>query len=130
MSSPQSNADTSNDGDACAELLATFHAAKGVTAQRALWQPNDPGLPSDTCRYCGKPWHKWTRSKLDGHAACLVTEDFKRHMGVVLRVSPRLTYATIAKLLGVTTGVVRSWAFSAGIAGPIGHTLRSADGRK
>jgi len=128
LSSPQIKAEALDDGDACAELLARFYAAKDVIAQRALWKPDDPTLPLGTCRYCGRSWQKWARSKLDGHAACIVTEDFKHHVGTVLKASPRLTYAMIAKLLGVTSGIVRSWAFSAGIAGPISHTLRRTDG--
>lgn len=117
-----------DDGDLCAELLAAFYIAKDLIAQRALWKSDDPTLPLGICRYCGKSWQKWARSKLDGHAACIVTEDFKRHVGAVFRASPRLTYATIAELLGVTPGIVRSWAFSAGVSGPIGHALRRADG--
>ena len=126
----RSNVEAPDNGDSCAGLLAAFYAAKDAIAQRALWKPDDPTLPLGTCRYCGKSWQKWARSKLDGHAACIVTEDFKRRVGAVLKASPRLTYATIAKLLGVTPGIVRSWAFSAGVAGPIGHTLRRADGRE
>lgn len=110
------------DEDACAELFVAFQISSVTASQRALWGADHPALPPGTCRYCGKPRQKWTGSKLDGHAACIVTEDFKRRVGDVLRTSPRLTYAAIAKLLNVTPGIVRSWAFAAGIAGPIQTT--------
>lgn len=111
------------DDDACAELFVAFHVSSTTASQRALWGPDHPALPPGTCRYCGKPRQKWTGSKLDGHAACIVTENFKRRVGLVLRSSPRLTYKDIAKLLDVTPGIVRSWAFTAGVAGPIQKTV-------
>lgn len=67
-------------------------------------------IPINTCRYCGKHWRLWTGSKLDGHAACVVTEDFKRRVGELLR-SPTVTYSMIAETIGLTPSIVRSWTF-------------------
>lgn len=108
-----------------AELRDAFHAAKLVASQRARWAAGDPGAPADTCRYCGRPRQHRFGSKLDGHAACIVTEDFKRLVGEVLR-SPTATNAKVAAVLGVTPGIVRSWSYSAGVAGPTSHPLRKA----
>jgi len=105
-------------------LRVAFAAARSSASLRARWSADDPSLPSDTCRYCGKFWRQRFGSQLDGHAACLVTEDFKHRVGAVLRSSPQMTYALVAEIIGVTPGCVRSWAFSAGIAGPTGHALR------
>jgi hypothetical protein len=91
-------------------LRDEFNVARRVVAQRARWDASDPGAPPDTCRYCGRHWRRWSGSQLDGHAACIVTEDFKRHVKQVLR-SPTVTYAAVAVAIGVTPAVVRSWTF-------------------
>jgi hypothetical protein len=104
-------------------LLEEFHTAKQIVAQHARWSATD-AVPVNTCRYCGRYWQHRFGSRLDGHAACIVTEDFKRRVGEVLRSSPTVTYRSLAKTLGVTPGIVNSWAFSAGIAGPVTHSLR------
>lgn len=106
-----------------AALRDEFHADRRVTAQRARWDASDPGAPPDACRFCGKPRQWWGITKLDGHAACIVSEDFKRRVGEILR-SATVTYKAVADALGVSTGVVQSWALSAGIAGPLSHKLR------
>jgi hypothetical protein len=93
------------DADA---LRDDFQAARRIVLQRALWDA--PDTPTNTCRYCGKHWRRWTGSKLDGHAACVVTEDFKRHVGELLR-SPTVTYSMIAETIGLTRAIVRSWTF-------------------
>lgn len=103
------------------ELRDRFHIDRIVVSQRAKWCADDPGAPPNTCRYCGRRWDSWARSRLDGHAACMVSESFKQHVGQILR-APTVTFASVADVLGVTTGTVRSWAVSAGI-GPIGHPL-------
>lgn len=106
-------------------LRAAFHAARRIMSQRAHWDVDDPGAPPNTCRYCKKSWRHWAGSKLDGHAACIVPEDFKRHVGEILR-SPKVTYAALAEIIGTTAGVVRSWAFAVGVAGPVTR----ADGKE
>jgi hypothetical protein len=110
-----------------AALRDEYRLSNLVASQRARWCADDPGADPNTCRYCGLYWRRWPGSKLDGHAACIVTEDFKRRVGEILR-SPTVTYAEVAAAIGTTPGVVRSWAFSAGIAGPVGHSLRRARG--
>lgn len=93
-----------------ADLRDKFHGARMLVSQRARWDVSDPGAPADTCRYCGKYWRQWTGSKLDGHAACIVTPDFKRHVGELLR-DPHVSYSAIGNAIGVTPSVVRSWTF-------------------
>jgi hypothetical protein len=100
-----------------------FHHARMSASQRAHWDASDPGAPPDTCRYCNRFWRRWPGSKLDGHAACIVPEYFKRRVGEILR-SPTETYASVAAKLGTTAGIVRSWAFAVGVAGPVEHALR------
>jgi hypothetical protein len=117
------NAFSDELAEAYDELREEFHLAQLVASQQARWALGDPGAPEDLCRYCGRPWRAWPGSRLDGHAACIVGEDFKRSVGDFLR-SPRVSYAAVARALGVTPGVVRSWAYSAGVAGPLCHSLR------
>ena len=104
-------------------LRDEFYAARLAASQRARWDASDPGAPPDACRYCGRHWQRRAGSRLDGHAACIVGEDFKRRVGELLR-SPAVTYAAVAEAVGVTPGVVQSWAYSAGVAGPLSHLLR------
>ena len=111
----------------CAEravLLAAFDVSRAEASQRALWSINDTHLPAETCRYCGKFRQRRPGSQLDGHAACVVTDDFKRRVGALFLASPGTAYAAVAEALGVTPGVVRSWVYSAGVVGPLSHALR------
>ena len=87
-----------------------FHTSNMIASQRALWCSGFPGAEPNTCRYCGKHWHRWAGSKLDGHAACIVTDDFKSHLSQIMR-SPQVTYRAIADVIGVSPSVVRSWTF-------------------
>lgn len=91
-------------------LRDAFHTANMIVSQRALWCSGYPGATPNTCRYCGRHWRQWAGSKLDGHAACIVTEDFKQRLIGLLR-SPNVTYTAIANAIGVTPSVVRSWTF-------------------
>jgi hypothetical protein len=91
-------------------LRDAFHAARRSVSQQARWDASDPGAPPNTCRYCGQYWRRWFGSQLDGHAACIVTEDFKQHVSSLLR-SPTVTYAAVSGVIGVTPAVVRSWTF-------------------
>lgn len=104
-------------------LRAEYQAARLLAQQQALWDESDPKCPLRTCRYCGRRWQPFAGSRLDGHAACRVGEVFKRRVGEILR-SPTVTYAEVAEALGVTSGVVRSWAYAAGVAGPVSYSLR------
>ena len=102
-------------------LFDEFLEARRSALQLARWASCDP--PIDTCRYCGRYWRCVANSRLDGHAACIVGIDFKRHVGELLR-SPLVTYKNVAEVIGVTPAVVRSWSFSAGVTGPVSHRLR------
>lgn len=93
-------------------LRAEYLAARQRAQQLARGDQSD----ARTCHYCGRRWQPFAGSQLDGHAACLVDEGFKHRVGELLRM-PSVTYAEVAGALGVTPGVVRSWAFSAGVTG-------------
>ena len=94
-----------------AALRDAFRFSNMTASQRALWCSDHPGAEPNTCRYCGRHWRQWAGSKLDGHAACIVTEDFKQRISEILRASPGTTYATIASAIDVTPAVVRSWTY-------------------
>lgn len=96
-----------------ASLRDAFRFSNMAASQRALWCSGYPGAEPDTCRYCGKHWRQWAGSKLDGHAACVVTDDFKRQLAELLRSSPHVTYKAIADAIGMTASVVRSWTYPA-----------------
>jgi hypothetical protein len=93
------------------KLRDAFRTSNMIASQRARWCADYPGAEPNTCRYCGRHWRQWTGSKLDGHAACIVTEDFKQQLGEILRSSPLMTYMAIAEAIGVTPAVVRSWTY-------------------
>lgn len=93
------------------KLRDAYRFANMAASQRARWCSGYPGADPDTCRYCGKHWRRWTGSKLDGHAACVVTADFKQELADLLLSSPAVTYRAIADALGVTPSVVRSWTY-------------------
>lgn len=92
------------------EIRDRFHIANLVASQNAKWCSDYPGADPDTCRYCGRHWRKWSGSKLDGHARCIVDGGFKRWLRDLMR-DPALTYPKIAEVIGVTPGIVRSWTF-------------------
>lgn len=91
-----------------AEIRERFHHERMVTSQRAKWRADYPGAELNTCRFCGKHWRKWAGSKLDGHAKCIVGEDFKRWLGE-LAGDPMITYSLIGEACGVTISVAQSW---------------------
>ena len=93
-----------------AALRDAFRTSNMIASQRALWCSGYPGAEPNTCRYCGRHWRQWVGSKLDGHAACIVTSDFKQRLVVILR-SPEVTYKDVAEAIGVTPAVVRSWTY-------------------
>ena len=92
-------------------LRDAFRTSNMIASQRALWCSGYPGAEPNTCRYCGRHWRQWAGSKLDGHAACIVTDDFKQRLAEILRSSPGMTYQAIASAIGVTPAVVRSWTY-------------------
>lgn len=68
-----------------------------------------PGVPPNTCRYCGAFWRRYVGSTLDGHAKCIVPAWFKRELISLFARQPALTYRTVSQTIGVTPAVVRSW---------------------
>lgn len=92
-------------------LRDEFRLSNLVASQRARWCADDPGAEPNTCRYCGLSWRRWFRSQLDGHAACIVTEDFKQRLVDLFEASPSTTFAMVATAIGVSAKVVRSWTF-------------------
>lgn len=94
-----------------AALRDTFRLSNMVRSQQARWCADFPGAPPDTCRYCERHWKRYVGSRLDGHAACIVTEDFKQHVKELLMSSPTMTYAVVAQAIGMTEAVVRSWTY-------------------
>ena len=93
------------------ELRDAFRLSNMISSQRALWCSGHPGAEPNTCRYCGRHWRQWAGSKLDGHAACIVTDDFKRQLAEFFRASPGMTFQAVAIVLGVSAAVVRSWMY-------------------
>lgn len=93
-----------------ARLRDEFQLSNVTAARSARWESDSADAPPNTCRYCGRHWRRWTGSKLDGHAACIVTDDFKRRLAEILS-APTMTYRVIADAIGVTPSVVRSWTF-------------------
>lgn len=102
-----------------AALRVEFQRSNAEASQKALWQ--DPTENPRRCRYCGKS-RQWL-GKLDGHVACVVTDDFKLRVGELLR-SPHVTYRKMAEAIGVPIGAITSWAVSAGVSGPLTHPRR------
>ena len=92
------------------ELRDAFDAAKSFASQRARWAADDPSLPPNTCRYCGRRWQRWAGTRFDGHAACIVPGEFKQRLRELLQ-SPLVTYEAVAKALCVSDPIVRSWTF-------------------
>ena len=93
-----------------AQLRDQYRISTTIASQRARWCTGHPGADPNTCRYCGKHWRRWAGSKLDGHAACIVTDDFKRRLSQIMQ-APQVTYRAIAEAIGVSPSVIRSWTF-------------------
>ncbi len=71
--------------------------------------PDASPIPGQSCRYCGRRHTPWFGSRLDGHALCVVSDGFKEFVGQQMRAHHRLTYAVVARAVGVTDSVVRAW---------------------
>lgn len=90
------------------EIKTQYRRARRAVDRKAKFTALE--CPQKTCRYCGRFWLQWKGSKLDGHAACVVDLLFKHTLRVVF-IDPTVTYDQVAKVLGVTPSVVRSWTF-------------------
>jgi hypothetical protein len=89
------------------EMLVGYYARERErTSAMPIAEPD--GAPPH-CRYCGKHWRHWAGSKLDGHAQCIVGDQFKRSVARVFYSDPRISIWTIANALGVSYSVVRAW---------------------
>jgi hypothetical protein len=91
-------------------LRDAFVASRCTASNNARRPSGDPCIKPATCRYCGKHWKAYAGSKIDGHAACIVTEDFKQVLYQAIR-SSSVSYQAIADAFGVTPSVIRSWTF-------------------
>lgn len=69
---------------------------------------HEPETSPRLCRYCGKARQLYANSRLDGHAACVVSESFKRQLATAMK-DPRLNYELLARALGVSSMTIRSW---------------------
>lgn len=92
-----------------AEIRDRFRSERSSQSRCAKWCADHPAYP-DLCRFCGRRWIKWAGSKLDGHAKCIVGDDFKAWLRDQLR-DPRLTYVAVADACDVSPAIVRSWTF-------------------
>jgi len=90
-------------------LRDEFRLSNLEASRQARWCLDDPNADPHACRYCGRRWQRWAGSTLDGHAACIVTDDFKQYLKSLLRSFPTATYVALAAAIGVTPSVVRSW---------------------
>lgn len=67
----------------------------------SYWQP---------CGYgCGKRWHALAGTTLRGHACCMISADAQDDLMDLFVRFPRLTYARLARDMGVPVQVVRAW---------------------
>lgn len=98
-------------GQACLERIRELYTK--ARAEAVAGAKHDPSIPDceakQICPYCGEWWRKWAGSRLDGHAACTVPEWFKTTLRTELMPRPDLTYRDVARALGVSSEVVRSW---------------------
>lgn len=88
-----------------AEIRASYDRARLAANREAVHQSNVPPL---TCRYCGMHWRLWNGSKLDGHAKCIVTPEFKAQLAASIR-DTLIPYSAVGEAVGVSSSVVRSW---------------------
>lgn len=61
------------------------------------------------CRYCNSYWRPVAGTLLDGHAACVVSDEFKTRLAAVMRWHPEFGYHVVSAALGVSYATVRAW---------------------
>jgi hypothetical protein len=87
-----------------------YERARREAVAAAKHDPLEPQWAErEMCPYCGEWWRKWNGSKLDGHAACMVPQWFKDDLRKELASRADVSYADVAKALGVSLSVIRSW---------------------
>jgi hypothetical protein len=82
-------------------------SAADRAARAAAVTIDKPG--SRRCRYCGGSWQRNAGSRLDGHAACIVSEAFKAEVAALYRRDPLVTLGTLASACGVPRSVITEW---------------------
>ncbi len=87
-----------------ATILAMFQADHANQRKRF-----DPAVPDGVCPYCKLAWRKVNGTKLDGHAKCIVSPEFRAEYAKLMTQNGWLTYARIGQELGVTTSIARAW---------------------
>lgn len=91
------------------DLKQRFDNARAIAKYGVATTP-EHGLPGkEWCPFCGKWWRKWAGSVLEGHAACVVPPLFKDELKKFAASRADLGYQEIAKALGVSLAVLRSW---------------------
>ncbi len=93
------------------ELPAAFAAARTTASGAARFAPGK--APAHTCRYCGEFWSYYGASNNDGHAVCIVPEEFRRAVEKMWRYSPTLNMQTIAGVCGVSKKTINAWIHGA-----------------
>lgn len=88
-----------------------FLAASEAAARAARFAPG--AAPPWTCRFCGRHWAFWNLSngKSEGHAVCLVTEEFRVAVRDLWFASPALNMDRLARAIGVTPRIVNAWVY-------------------
>lgn len=105
--------------EALGQILQLYAQARKTTDSTACMEVSEdwsgggmvPCGPNGTsvCRYCAGRWQRWEGSKLDGHAACVVTEAFKIQLAEVMRANPSISIKQVASVLDMSSQIVRSW---------------------
>lgn len=88
-----------------AELPSAYAAARAAAVATARPVATGPGL----CRYCGLRWRPLRNSRLEGHALCVVTAEFRSALDDLWRRSPQLSRQSLADVLGVSASTVKAW---------------------
>jgi hypothetical protein len=86
-----------------AELPMAFAGARAQTLVAAR------SVAASLCRYCGKRWTPLPTGRLDGHALCVVTLEFREALDELLRSSATITRHQVADLLGVPHSTIKAW---------------------
>ena len=90
--------------DELPQALASARAAASAAAQFSAGE-----APPRTCRYCGRFWTWQGASNNDGHAACLVTESFRRALEELWRSSPTMNMQALASMCGTSKATINAW---------------------
>lgn len=106
---------TDERDDACVmpDLTAKLDALRAAydedRARRCLAAAPLADTPPAVCRYCGH--HRWSLpgSRLDGHAHCVVSDEFKLRVFNLLNAHPAISFRIAGEALDVDIVNVRAW---------------------